>query len=280
LTNKFYFAPPGGGKSYVVTSEAVEYLDHGKSVLSNYPIVTPDGKCSRVWKPEYIYENIQDSLIIIDEAQVDFDSQEHKSLDSDEDAFFATSGQNGNEIRIVSQGITRVTKAVRDRMNEWVRVRVFLDIPFLRNARGKFGLPFYFSCTSWLSLEDMASQSKDRVYLHEFVRFKKRVGLSYDTVFFRNPEKPFIPDTWIDEIKKRGGDIERLTERSHKDRQKSFSAVAYRCFVPQRIKDTIHDLNLSWTHYTQRGKATPKNIPQNDQETVEDRILPESHDGR
>jgi len=96
MTNKFYFAPPRQGKTFVVVAEALDYLKKGKTVYSNFPIITPDGLQSQVWQADFIYKNIQNALVIIDEAQQDFDSQTHKALNEDEDAFFATSGHNGS----------------------------------------------------------------------------------------------------------------------------------------------------------------------------------------
>ena len=37
MTNKFYFAPPRQGKTYVVVAEAIDYLKKGKDVYSNFP---------------------------------------------------------------------------------------------------------------------------------------------------------------------------------------------------------------------------------------------------
>jgi len=202
MTNKFYFAPPREGKTYVVVAEAIEQLKKGKQVYSNFPIITPTGLQSKVWKPEFIYENIQNALVIIDEAQADFDSQVHKSLNEDEDAFFATSGHNGLEIRIISQNLTRVTKAIRDRCNEFVFVQKGkIIIPFLRDREGKWGRPLYFTTTSYLTLEDLESHSEERIYLKSRVLFRNFIAESYDTHYFKRPGDPFSPPYWYDYLK-------------------------------------------------------------------------------
>lgn len=254
MTNKFIFAPPGGGKSYIATEEAIDFLDRGKEVYSNYPIRSPRGRYSRVWKREFIYKNVQNALIVWDESQQDFDSAECKTLDEDEDAFFATSGQNQLEIRIISQGITRVTKAVRDRMNEWIFVEILIDIPFLRNARGKLGRPLIFKSTVWLSLDDMASRSRDRVYLVNWHWFSKRVALAYSTVFFKRTGEIFTPPSWEEEIERRGGQVECLTGNSYTLRQACISAAKNWDKLSQIIKNKVHDLNLSLRYHTGRGK--------------------------
>lgn len=200
MTNIFYFAPPREGKTYVVVAEAIDYIKKGKQVYSNFPIITPDGKMSKVWRSEFIYENIQNALVIIDEAQHDFDSQTHKSLDEDEDAFFATSGHNGIEVRIISQNLTRVTKAIRDRMNMFVFVQKGIGIPFFRDREGRWGRPLYFKKTSYLTLEDLESHDKEREYLVERIFYNAYIANSYDTHYFKRPGNPFSPPNWLDEL--------------------------------------------------------------------------------
>jgi hypothetical protein len=202
MTNKFYFAPPREGKTYVVVAEAIEFLKKGKEVFSNFPIITPNGLQSKVWKAEYIYKNIQNALVIIDEAQADFDSQTHKALNEDEDAFFATSGHNGIEVRIISQNLTRVTKAIRDRVNEFVFVQKGkIIIPFLRDREGKWGRPLYFVTTSYLTLEDLESHIEDRIYLKSRVLFRNYTANSYDTHYFKRKGEKFNPPYWYEYLK-------------------------------------------------------------------------------
>lgn len=207
MTNIFYFAPPREGKTYVVVAEAIEYMKKGKKVYSNFPIITPSGLISKVWKPEYIYENIQNALIIIDEAQRDFDSQTHKSLDENEDAFFATSGHNGLEIRIISQNLPRVTKAVRDRMNLYVFVKKGFSFPFAKDREGKWGRPLWFTKLSYLTLEDLESHNKERIYLTERILFKKEISQSYDTHYFKRQGETFEPPNWLDELIRMNADL-------------------------------------------------------------------------
>jgi len=223
MTNIFFFAPPREGKTYVVVAEAIEYLKKGKQVYSNFPIITPSGLISKVWKPEYIYENIQNALIIIDEAQRDFDSQTHKSLDENEDAFFATSGHNGLEIRIISQNLPRVTKAIRDRMNLYTFVKKGLSFPFLRDREGKWGRPLYFVKLSYLTLEDLESHNKERIYLTERILFKSFIAESYDTHYFKRTGTPFIPITWYEELKNLKADLSKVESWINPPKKESFN---------------------------------------------------------
>jgi hypothetical protein len=235
MTNKFYFAPPRQGKTYVVVAEAIDTMKKGKEVYSNFPIITPDGKyISKVWKPEYIYENIQNATIIIDEAQRDFDSIGHKALDVDEDTFFAASGHNGLEIRVISQNLTRVAKAIRDRMNEFIFVQSGFNIPFLKNREGKWGRPFYFKHTSYLTLEDLESHDKERIYLTSRTRFTNYIANAYDTHFFKRDGTPFEPNNWLDElvIMKANNEmiekIKKIQENIKDDNQSLFSVIKKR----------------------------------------------------
>jgi len=194
-----------------VVAEAIEQLKKGKQVYSNFPIITPDGLQSQVWKPEYIYNNIQNALVIIDEAQQDFDSQTHKALNEDEDAFFATSGHNGIEVRIISQNLTRVTKAVRDRINEFIFVQQGrLFIPFLRDREGRWGRPLYFVCTSYLTLEDLESHIEERIYLRTRIFFSGYTAASYDTHYFKRKGERFEPKWWYDYLKEIDADTSQV----------------------------------------------------------------------
>jgi hypothetical protein len=200
MTNKFYFAPPREGKTFVVVKEAIDIMKNKRRVYSNFPIITPSGFISRVWKPEFIYKNIQNAMVLMDEAQRDFDSQEHRSLDNDEDIFFATSGHNGIEIRIISQNLTRVTKAIRDRCNEFVFVQKGLPWPFIKDREGKWGRPLYFKTTSYLTMEDLAAHDSERVYTKSRVWYSREVALAYDTHYFKKQGEIFIPQTWMQEL--------------------------------------------------------------------------------
>jgi len=228
MTNKFYFAPPREGKTYVVVDEAIKTLKQKKEVYSNFPIITPSGLMSRVWKKEFIYENIQNALVIIDEAQHDFDSQQHKSLDDNEDTFFATSGHNGIEIRIISQNLTRVTKAIRDRMNEFIFVQKGLPFPFYRDREGKWGRPLYFIKTSYLTLEDLQSHDKERIYLKERVFFNSETAKSYDTHYFKRQGEIFNPPTWYEELIKLNADTSKIILNQQKNKKSLFSRILKR----------------------------------------------------
>lgn len=280
MTNTFYFGAPRDGKTYVVTEEALDVMKAKRAVLSNYPIEMKDGTFSQIWEPDYVRKNIQKSFIVIDEAQRDYDSQEHKSLDEDEDEFFATSGHNSNEIRVISQGVTRVTKAIRDRMNMWVLVRKVLDIPFMRNREGRLGRPLLFSKTTWLAFEDIGK--KDKVYTHEYVWFKTRTARAYNTHYFQKEGDPFKPPSWREIILQKGGTLVNTPKKSRTVRLTGLSALAYRYLVPQRIKNTIHDADVLRAISAQDSKGSKiqiTDIHEDNSPILDPGILPGPHPG-
>lgn len=250
MVNRFVFAPPRQGKTLFVVQEAIERMKRGRKVLSNFPIATPSGLFSNVWKPEYIYQNVQDSYIIIDESQRDYDSQTHKTLSEDEDVFFATSGHNNNEVVIVSQNLTRVAKAVRDRMNEFIEVKTFISVLFLRNAEGRFGRPLILRLRYYDDIEKVGK--KDGWYMTEYVLAKKEAMLSYDTHFFKKDGAVFTPISWAEEIKRKGGKLERLTERANEERQKSLSPAKVRGIISSGFNRAVSYINVSRCNIAKR----------------------------
>lgn len=258
MTNKFYAAPPREGKTYVVVNEAVGWLLREKAVYANFPIIFRQGTRlyqARVWKREYIYENITDALIIIDEAQSWYDSVETKTLPPDEDAFYATTGQNNLEIRIISQGVTRVTKAIRDRINEWVKVRKVLEIPFLRNREGKLGRPLLFVTEHFDTMEDMASKDKEKCLYKTWWWFNRLTSTAYNTHYFRNQGEKFTPPLWVDELKARGIDYERFEKKPDQGRPAGISSIANGGVLPSGQPDTVHDTDASAGPGSQPGRS-------------------------
>lgn len=203
MTNYFYTAPPRQGKTFCAVAKGVEALKKQQFVLSNFPICYKN-LSSHVWKSGYVYENIRNALIIIDEAQHDYDSQNHQRLSEGEDAFFAYSGHNSNDIIIISQNPTRVAKAVRDRINFWCKIRSRISIPFLRNAEGKLGRPLLCSITYWDDFELFMSAKGNQGSLYtDWVLFRPSVANSYDTHFFASLGHVFTPSLWIDLLKEK-----------------------------------------------------------------------------
>lgn len=215
-------APPRQGKTYFATSIARSLLrpsghlfwkKSGKTVYSNYPIVDKKihdcehcglskkdcfkKKCNFFistlqWRPEYIYENVQDSTIIIDEAYRDFSSRSYKDFDKDKHTFFATNGHQNNDIYIIAQNASRVDVILREMTNELYFVRKF-SIPFTTR-------PLWFIVDVYHDLNEMGklTPSPFAVTKKKLVIFKKNVARAYDTHFFRKNEPSFTAKTWLE----------------------------------------------------------------------------------
>jgi len=243
--NIFYFAPPGRGKSLRLAMQACAGLKYGRrKQFSNNPIVDEQGRSTFVWSKEMVLHGIRDSDIFWDEIQMDYDSGEVKTLPPEDDDFFATSGQCGNTVYCASQGLTRVTKGIRDRMNYFVQVEVVLELPGLRNARGGWFRPVIFRELWWENWEDIGK--KDRLFLSKLFLFDRKSAMAYDTTWFagkrRDPPKPI---TWQDAFTTRGGDNERFKEHINKIRSSGLWQVTKRFAVSQGRKIVVCYLNVS-----------------------------------
>lgn len=279
--NIFYFAPPGRGKSLRLAMQARAGLKYGRrKQFSNSPILDEEGRSTFIWSRDMVTHGIRDSDIFWDEIQMDYDSAETKTLPPEDDDFFATSGQCGNTVYCASQGLTRVTKAVRDRMNYFVQVEVVLEIPGLRNARGGWFRPVLFRETWWENWEDIGK--KDRVFLTKLFWFDKKSAMSYDTTWFsgkrRDPPKPV---TWVQAFEARSGDHERFTEHIDKIRQAGLWQAAKRFIVSQRRKISLRDFNLP----ALRGKlaackAGISSVVATATQSLQTRIFPHGNKGR
>jgi hypothetical protein len=283
MTNTFFVAPPREGKTYIVVTKAVDKLLHGKKVYSNFPIIFWHKHKlyqSRVWKREMFRENITDALIIIDEAQAWYDSVDVKTLPPDEDAFYATTGQNNLEVMLISQGVTRVTKAIRDRVNVWCRVRLALDVIFLRNREGKFGRPLLFTATYYDRMEDLGKENEEVVLFKERIWFHAWIAAAYNTHFFRNTGEPFTPPLWTDELHKtRGIPHERFKEHADKAGLESISTITDGGVISSPGTGKVPDTDISPRAggITSRCKAKIAEIAGRIKRKIPDRILPGSH---
>jgi len=279
MSNFFYFGPPREGKTYLVVQRAKDKLDANKNVLTNQPVRTKQGKFSRVWKKSYVSKNIQNSLVIIDEAQVDYDSVEVKTLDQATDDFFAFSGQNCNEVIVVSQGPTRVTKALRDRMNYWVKVEKCLDLFFIRNREGKFGYPLLFRSLTWNSFEDMQSGDRKKA-LVQYHLFRRSVAECYNTHFFANTGEIFTPPTWREELIALGRNPDECTQdKSGPSGQKSISANKNGRKLAQRPEDPVSHPDVPGPQNPKGSKTGIKNLLEKIAQKIRCRIFPGTYQG-
>lgn len=186
------WGPPGAGKTYFATREALRQRRKGRAVYSNYPIVDPrSGWSAYVWQPEYVYETVTDAVLVIDEAYRDYNSREYKKFNVDMHTFFATQRHNNLDIFLIAQNPARIDVIIREIVNVFYYVRAWWRLPVL-------GHPLGFTATGYLDEEDMRSRSKDAVYSRERYLFSRRVARSYDTHYYGRGEQTFEPVTWVD----------------------------------------------------------------------------------
>lgn len=213
---------PRNGKTFLAVRMAREYWrkDPRIKIYSNFPIIW--GRLSSyIWEPEYVSEPIFNSVIIIDEAWRFFNSRKFKDFSEDEHLFFAASGQNENDIIIISQSVNRIDTVIREIANEIIIVvkrRIPLPGRFVR-ARNKdkeataapdtqAEIILWFRADVYASVEDlkMKAIAGKRAMARRFrFRFEKEVAAMYNTHQFRKPgDKPFEGKFWktFPEVKK------------------------------------------------------------------------------
>lgn len=195
-------APPRSGKTYFATHLAVKELKRvgtrkGYSrIYSNYPILNhKTGKSTYKWEKDYSYENIQDSMIIIDEAYTQYSSRNYKKFTEDDHAFFALNGHNGNDIYIIAQNAARVDVIIREMCNEMYYIKK-VTIPFTDR-------PLFFWVHTYQDLNEMARMTPDPIMAvkRRPMLFRKIVSQAYDTHYFRKAgEETFKPTLWSELI--------------------------------------------------------------------------------
>ena len=151
MSVKIIFAAPGEGKSYYATKQAYDALKKGRVVFSNYPIITPAGLSSCIWESTHCHENVQDSLIIIDEAYRDMSSRDFKDFTKEEHTFFATNRHNNNDVLLLAQNPARIDVILREITSEFLFMRK-VSIPFTwwLNKLEACNLPLVFVAYGYL----------------------------------------------------------------------------------------------------------------------------------
>jgi len=207
------WAPPKEGKTYYATQLALKEMRSGKRrVLSNYPIIckVPLSLFSRVrnlfrkdkikekiissyvWKPEYVYSGIHDSMIIIDESYRDYSSRKFKDFNVDIHTFFATNGHDMNDIYLITQHPNRIDVIIREMTNIFYHVK--------KIGIGKRALLFFIR--GYLSEEDFIRRKSDKgaTYSRKFLIASKYVKNSYDYRFFKNTKPPIDFISWVERV--------------------------------------------------------------------------------
>lgn len=193
------WAPPRKGKTYYATYWAISILKaiyknkgNKKFVFSNYPIHHKKYGSTLFWNKNSYQYNIHDSVIIIDEAYRDYNSRKYHKFSTNEHTFFATNGHDNNDIILICHGIHRIDPVIREMVDTYYYVKK-ITFPFSEK-------PLWFIVEGFLDEIEIANRYRyNTVYSKFFLRFKKEIGNSYDTHYFRKPDnEKFDLISWDD----------------------------------------------------------------------------------
>lgn len=191
------FGAPGEGKSYACTSFAIDALNKGRTVFTNYPVRTKSGKSTYKWTPDLVYTDklIKNAVIIIDEAYRDYSSREYKNFTKDIHTFFATNRHNELEIYLIAQNPSRIDVVIREILNSVILVR----------KKAIFGKIIGFKLEYFEDFETLGKRflSKENLYYaHRFLWFNREVSQAYDTHYYGSRSgDPYVGEYWFTPVK-------------------------------------------------------------------------------
>ena len=179
-------APPGEGKTYFLVWTALQAMRAGRTVWSNFPIKSVDGRyVSRFWKKEYIFENISRDMVIDDELYREYFSRNFKEFDEKHALAFSTLGQKEVSFYGAAQHQDSDDVHINRVTNLWITIRK-TEVPFLC-------VPLYFDVTIYSSLDDYknAAYHPDIEPYDSFrLWFDRDVAEAYNTKYFAQDERP------------------------------------------------------------------------------------------
>lgn len=199
---------PGCGKTYLAVKLIHDAWkqDPERKIFTNFPVVFGD-KSTMKWSPEYTSENLQNSLIVVDEAYRDYNSRKSLRVDGlseDDHLAFATNRHNENTFIFISQNLNRLDTVIREISEIWWVTKMALPSPrhFFEFDRWR---PLWikvemYDCLDSFKLKAMIG--KGNAYRKKRHLFKMKIARMYDTHFFGDTtEEAFISEPWF-EIKK------------------------------------------------------------------------------
>lgn len=194
---------PGSGKSYLATQLIYDAWkdDPDRKIFTNYPVRLGD-KSTMIWEPEFVNENIRDSLVVIDEAYRDYNSRKFSDFSDNAHVTFATNRHNGNTFVFISQNVARLDTVIREIAEIWWISKV--AYPTLKSLT-EFDKwhPIWFKAELYDCLDSFkmkAMLGKNAAYKKKRWRFKKKVAEMYDTHYYGDcTDPPFEHKFWFNE---------------------------------------------------------------------------------
>jgi hypothetical protein len=170
-------------------------MKKGVRVVTNFPVFVKgyhETGYSYKWDKSLCYENINDTVFIIDESYRDFNSRNYKDFTTEEHTFFATSGHNGNDFYFLVQNVNRLDKVIREVANYFLDIWK-ISIPLTN------GYPLLMVCEWFYSLERLESRWMTRKGAFKVQRYmlKRKIAKAYDDKYFRKEESPdLVIERW------------------------------------------------------------------------------------
>jgi len=218
-----YWAPPSQGKSYLGTYTAIDLLKKGKVVFSNYPIIykiplpiyksvinsiyklfrkKPKYVSKELstfeWNVDFLYANLNDCAVILDEAYRYFNSHK-RSVEDDAHEAFATCGHNNVDFYIIAQHYNRINLVIREIANYYVWISKTSN-PFSilnRGGRDNELTPLFFTMEYYISEDDFRMRRvKETAWQKKRIWFNKRIANAYNTKQFKKVPKPIKARKW------------------------------------------------------------------------------------
>lgn len=186
---------PGSYKSYHATSDILSYLKSGKNVIANFPI-NYKKVLKKDIKGEFVYVNTYDlnpqflisyaqehhknnykcqTLVVIDEASIIFNSREFNRKDRTEWIKFLSNHRHFNyNIILIAQLDTMLDKQIRGLVEYEYKHRALKNYNFITWLISKIFGGLYMTIEMWYPC-------KMRISSH-FFKFHKKIASCYDTM--------------------------------------------------------------------------------------------------
>lgn len=167
---------PGTGKTYILTYKAMEWLKAGKEIYTNYLI-------KGEWKNLHFYKkldeliDIKHGIILMDEAQIYFNSRNWEMLDERLQYKLQQHRKQGLDIWATAQNIKRIDVVMRELVSNYYECHKFFGTR--EEAKKPFGL--FFVREYDVKDADKPDDRRER-YSLDWYWLKKEVCDAYDTL--------------------------------------------------------------------------------------------------
>lgn len=204
---------PGSYKSYHATSDILSYLKSGKNVIANFPI-NYKKVLKKDIKGEFVYVNTYDlnpqflisyaqehhkdsykcqTLVVIDEASIIFNSREFNRKDRTEWIKFLANHRHFNyNIILISQLDTMLDKQIRGLIEYEYKHRALKNYNFITWLISKIFGGLYMTIEMWYPCKMRISS--------RFCKFHKKIASCYDTMalFIDKPNASGLSPSAVD----------------------------------------------------------------------------------